>query len=132
MIGLDTNVLVRYLAQDDATQSTIATRLIETRLSQEKPGFVTQVTLCELAWVLAECYAANRQRIHAVIERLLATRQIRVERADLAWRALRAWGAGAADFSDALISEIVLDNGGEKTVTFDRKAAKLAGMALLE
>ncbi len=132
MIGLDTNVLVRYLAQDDAGQSAIATRLIETGLSQEQPGFVTQVTLCELVWVLAECYEADRQRIHAVIERLLATRQIRVERADLAWRALRAWSATAADFSDALIGEIVLDSGGGKTVTFDRKAAKLPGFELLQ
>lgn len=132
MIGLDTNVLVRYLAQDDKAQSAVATRLIERRLSQDAPGFISLVTLCELAWVLAECYAADRRRIHDVIERLLATRQLRIERADLAWRALRSWMAGAADFSDALISEVVLDHGGEKTVTFDRRAAKLSGMTLLE
>lgn len=132
MIGLDTNVLVRYVVQDDPAQSAIATKLIETRLSQDSPGFVTAVTLCELVWVLTDCYAADRAKIGTVIEALLATRQIRVERADLAWRALRSWGATAADFSDALIGEIVADYDGEKTVTFDRKAAKLPGFELLQ
>ncbi len=132
MIGLDTNVLVRYVVQDDPAQSALATKLIETGLSQDSPGFVTSVTLCELVWVLADCYAADRTKISTVIEMLLATRQIRVERADLAWRALRAWQSTAADFSDALIGEIVVAHEGEKVVTFDRKAAKLPGFELLQ
>ena len=132
MIGLDTNVLVRYVVQDDPVQSALATKLVETRLSQDTPGFVTSVTLCELVWVLTDCYAADRAKIITVIETLLATRQIRVERADLALRALRAWRATTADFSDALIGEIVADYEGEKVVTFDRKAAKLPGFELLQ
>lgn len=132
MIGLDTNVLVRYVVQDEPAQSAVATRLIETKLSQDNPGFVTSVTLCELAWVLADCYGADRPKIATVIGTLLATRQIRVEHADRVWRALRAWNSVAADFSDALIGEIVADHDGEKTVTFDRKAAKLPGFELLQ
>ena len=62
MTGLDTNVIIRYIAQDDPRQSAAATRLMEKTLTVEQPGFVTLVTLCEAAWVLAECYAADRAR----------------------------------------------------------------------
>ena len=132
MIGLDTNVVVRYLAQDDTKQSAAATRFIERTLSPENPGFVASITLCEIVWVLAECYNADRKRIKAVVEGLLAAKQISVEEPDVVWRALRAWDASAADFSDALIGQIVAARGGEKTLTFDRAAAKLAGFELLQ
>lgn len=132
MIGLDTNVIVRYLAQDDARQSALATRLIERAISPESPGYITSVTLCEVVWVLAECYAADRKRIRSVVEGLLTSKQLVVEGADLAWKALRAWDASAADFSDALIGQIVTARGGSRTVTFDRAAAKLPGFELLQ
>lgn len=131
MIGLDTNVIVRYVAQDDARQSAAATRLMEKTLSAESPGFVTLVTLCEVAWVLAECYGADRQRIRSVLEGLLETRQVLVESAELAWRALRAWQGSAADFSDALIDEIAAAAGATKVLTFDKAAAKLPSFELL-
>ena len=74
MVGIDTNVLVRYLTQDDPKQSAIATRYIEEGLSAENPGFVSTVTLCEIAWVLATSYGADRKGIRRTIENLLATR----------------------------------------------------------
>ena len=132
MIGLDTNVLVRYLAQDDARQAAIATRLFEQVLSDENPGFVSAVTLCEVAWVLAECYAADRARIREAIEKVLSTRQISVETPDLVRKALRAWGDSGADFADALIGAVATAHGAEKTVTFDRAAARLPGFELLQ
>ena len=131
MIGLDTNVIVRYLAQDDPRQSAAATRLMEKTLSAEEPGFVTLVTLCEVTWVLAECYAADRERIRSVLQGLLESRQIVVESAEIAWRALRAWRGSAADFSDALIGEIALAAGAGKVLTFDKAAARLPAFALL-
>lgn len=131
MTGLDTNILVRYVAQDDPRQSAAATRLMEKTLSVEEPGFVSLVTMCEVAWVLAECYAADRSRIRAVLQGLLETRQIVVESAELAWRALRAWEGSAADFSDALIGEVALAAGAKKVLTFDKAAAKLPSFALL-
>ncbi len=131
MIGLDTNVLVRYLAQDDPKQSAIATRFIEGSLSAENPGFVSTVTLCEIAWVLAESYGADRRRIRDTVEGLLATKQIVVEQAELVWKALRAWEGVAADFSDALIGQLAIAQGAGKTVTFDRTAARLPGFELL-
>jgi predicted nucleic-acid-binding protein len=131
VIGIDTNVLVRYLAQDDPKQSAVATRFIESSLSAERPGFVSAVTLCEIVWVLAESYGADRKRIRDTVEGLLATKQLVIERAELVWKALRAWEGVAADFSDALIGQIALAHGSEKTVTFDRTAARLPGFELL-
>lgn len=131
MIGLDTNVVVRYLAQDDPKQSAAATRLFEHTLSPESPGFVSAIVLCELAWVLAECYDADRARIRGAIEGLLASRQIAVEAPELVRRALRAWADSGADFADALIGEVAAAHGAAKTVTFDRAAGRLAGFELL-
>ena len=131
MIGLDTNVLVRYLAQDEPRQSAAATRLMEKSLSPEEPGFVTLVTLCEVAWVLAGPYRADRGRIRSVIEALLGTRQIEVESAELAWKALRAWEGSPAGFSDALIGEVCAARGVKKVMTFDKAAAKLPSFELL-
>ncbi len=122
---------IRYVAQDDPRQSAAATRLMEKTLSAEDPGFVTLVTMCEVAWVLTECYGADRARICNVLQGLLETRQIVVESAETAWRALRAWEGSAADFSDALIGELALASGASKVVTFDRAAAKLPSFALL-
>jgi len=131
MVGIDTNVLVRYLTQDDPKQSAIATRFIEEGLSAENPGFVSAVTLCEIAWVLAMSYGADRKGIRKTVENLLATKQLVIERAELVWKALRASEGAPADFSDALIGQLAIAHGALKTVTFDRSAAKLPGFELL-
>jgi predicted nucleic-acid-binding protein len=131
VIGIDTNVLVRYLTQDDPKQSAVATRFIEGALSTENPGFVSTITLCEIAWVLADSYGADRKRIREFVERLLATKQLVIERSELVWKALRAWEGVPADFSDALIGQLAIAHGAEKTATFDRTAARLPGFELL-
>lgn len=131
MVGLDTNVVVRYLAQDDVRQSAAATRLFEEVLTPEAPGFVSCIVLCELAWVLAECYDADRARIRQALDGLLVAKQIVVEAPDVVRRALRAWADGAADFADALIGHLAAENGASVTLTFDRAAAKLTGFELL-
>jgi predicted nucleic-acid-binding protein len=132
MIGLDTNVVVRYLAQDDPKQSAAATRFFERVLTPEEPGFVSGIVLCELAWVLAECYGADRGRIRQAVEGLLVSKQVTVEAPDLVRRALRTWDESSADFADALIGELARSSGAEKTVTFDRASAKLSGFELLQ
>jgi predicted nucleic-acid-binding protein len=131
VIGLDTNVVIRYLTQDDAKQAALASRLFEHTLSVERPGFVSLITLCELAWVLAECYGADKARIRAVIEGLLASKQIVVEDTELVWKALRAWGKSSADFSDALMGQASAARGCERIFTFDKAAARLPGFELL-
>ncbi|MDE3246601.1 MAG: PIN domain-containing protein, partial [Acidobacteriota bacterium] len=88
MIGLDTNVLVRYVAQDDLKQSPQATRLIET-LTSDSPGYVSLVSVVELVWVLSGCYAASREDIAHVLETLLRAKELVIADADVIWKALR-------------------------------------------
>lgn len=131
MIGLDTNVVIRYLTQDDVKQSAAATRFMEKTLSSQEPGFISLIVLVEIVWVLNSSYSIGRAQIVAIVESLLTTDQLRVEAAELVWRAMRRYGESKADFSDALIAECSLATGCRKTVTFDRAAASLAGMELL-
>ena len=131
MIGLDTNVVVRYLAQDDVRQAAAATRLIEGSLSAEERGFVSLVTLAEVVWVMSSNYRAARGPIADIVEGLLTAPQLRIERADVIWRALRAYRESKADFSDAVIVELGREAGCTKTVTFDRHAAAHPGFEAL-
>jgi predicted nucleic-acid-binding protein len=131
MIGLDTNVLVRYLAQDDKRQAARATRLIETELSETEPGFVGAVVLVELCWVLKRLYEATPAELKQTVQDLLSSRQLVLERRDVVMSALQRLGAGNADFADALIAAVAADAGCARTVTFDKSAAKLAGFASL-
>lgn len=131
MIGLDTNVIVRYLAQDDLRQAAAATRLIEGSLSAEARGFVSIVTLAEVVWVMSSNYRAARAAVADIIEGLLTAPQLAIEKADVIWRALRAFRESKADFSDAVIVELGRDAGCLKTVTFDRQAAAHPGFEAL-
>ncbi len=127
MIGLDTNVLVRYLVQDDPRQSARAARLLESRCTASEPGFVNRIVLCETVWVLKRAYGYERQVISDVIERLLQTAELEVEDAQLAWRALKSYRAQAVGFADALVAEINLRKGCEGTASFDKRANKMDG-----
>ena len=131
MIGLDTNVLVRYIAQDDARQSPKASRLIDA-LTADAPAFVPLVTVVELVWVLSGAYEFERESIAGVLERLLRSRELIVDRADLVLQAQRRYRAGSADFADCLIERIAHDAGCRATMTFDAKAAKSTHMTLVE
>ena len=130
MIGLDTNVLVRYIMQDDAKQSPQATKLMES-LDADHQGFVSLVSVVELYWVLTSCYDLSGQQVKLVLESLLRTRQIIVDRADQVLRALRIFDEGKADFADCLIERTAAAAGCTETVTFDVGAAKHAGMRLM-
>lgn len=131
MIGLDTNVIVRFLAQDDDRQSPIATRLIST-LTRQKPGFISAVVLAEMSWVLTRAYRLTRIDLCAAIEGLLRSGEIKIENAEAAWRALGVFQAGKSiEFADALIAEINALAGATRTVTFDRSAAAEGGMKLI-
>ena len=131
MIGLDSNVIIRYLAQDDARQAAVATRLIEGSLSAETRGFISIVTLAEVVWVMASNYRAARTAIADIVEGLLTAPQLMVEKADVMWRALSSYRTSKADFSDAVIVELGTDAGCSKTVTFDRNAAAHPGFEAL-
>jgi predicted nucleic-acid-binding protein len=130
MTGVDTNVLVRYIMQDDAKQAPIATRFIEA-LTAEDPGFVPLVCVVELAWVLSSAYGLARQELVQAFETILRTKELVIERAEIVWRAVRAFHSSNADFADCMISHSAHSFGCEMTMTFDRAAAKTAGMTLL-
>ena len=131
MIGLDTNVLVRYLAQDDKTQSAQATRLLEGSLSQDEPGFVSTVVLAELVWVLESNYRLDREQIANLLDALLRTQQLKFQERDSANQALRDFRTGKADYVDCLIQRLGASAGCSHTATFDRAASRLEGMRLL-
>ena len=130
MIGLDTNVLVRYIMQDDPKQSPKATQLIES-LNSDSPGFVSIVSVIELYWVLTSCYALSNLQVKQALEALLRTKQILVDRADQVVRALRVFADGKSDFADCLIERTAAGAGCTGTMTFDSGAAKHAGMTLI-
>lgn len=130
MIGLDTNVLVRYIAQDDPKQSPKATALIES-LSPESPGFVTVVSVVELVWVMQSCYAVGRDAIAEALVQLLRTKEIVVQNAEVVWRAIHVFTGSGADFADCLIERSAAAAGCAEVYTFDRVAARGAGMKLI-
>jgi predicted nucleic-acid-binding protein len=131
LIGIDTNVLVRYLAQDDEHQSPLATRAIEA-LTADRPGFITTVVLVETVWVLTRAYKMARPQIADIVALLLRSRELVVEQAAAAHLAHATFQATQADFADALIAHGGRLAGCRETVTFDQAAAKDAGMRLLE
>jgi predicted nucleic-acid-binding protein len=130
MIGLDTNVLVRYIIQDDVKQSPLANRLIES-LSAESQGFIPIVVIVELVWVLSDCYALQRDQLTEVLQRILRTRELLVERAEIVWGALRLFHGATIEFADCIIATSSSAANCERTMTFDRGAAKKAGMTLI-
>jgi predicted nucleic-acid-binding protein len=131
MIGLDTNVLVRHLVQDDPSQSRKATQVITKQCTRDDPGFINRVVLCELVWVLESAYGFSKDTIVPVLEKLLRTSQLKIENVQAAWTAFRMYQKGKADFADCLLGAINRIGGCEWTVTFDQPASKLEGFQLL-
>jgi predicted nucleic-acid-binding protein len=131
MIGLDTNVVVRYIMQDDPKQSPKAARLIEA-LTPDEPGFISLVSIVELVWVLGFSYKLAREQIAQVLSGLLRSKEIVVDRAELVGRAVRVFGSTSAVFADCLIERTAASAGCSRTMTFDVGAAKTAGMTLIQ
>lgn len=115
MIGLDTNVLVRYIMQDDAKQAAKATKLLES-LSPDEPGFVTLVSVIELVWVLSSCFDLPREQIAQALDALLRAKQLVVDQTDQVMRALRTYNSSSADFADCLIERTASSAGCAKTL----------------
>lgn len=131
MIGLDTNVLVRYLVQDDPSQSVAATILIERQLTELEPGFISVVVMAETAWVLDRAYGFSGREIAAAIERTLQADRLVVENEQEVFAAMTVLKAAAGSFADALIAALAINAGCSHTLTFDRKAGRLTGFELL-
>jgi predicted nucleic-acid-binding protein len=124
MIGLDTNVLVRYITQDDPSQAAGATRLIEGHCSGDSPGWISSIVLCELVWVLRRAYRYQKADVLAVLDQLLITLELKVEDEEIARLAVDAYKTGGADFSDYLILLSNTAAGCETTYSFDGRLAR--------
>lgn len=131
MIGLDTNVLMRYIAQDDPVHSPLATKLLEETCDAETPGFVGLVTLAEIVWVSKRRYGATRQHIAMMLRRLLSADQLAIQNSEMVWNALRLYETSKAEFADCLILGLASATGCNAVMTFDETAAE-AGMTLLK
>ena len=131
LTGLDTNVLIRYMVQDDPAQSARGTRLIEGECTREAPGYINRVVLCEVVWVLSSAYGYRRDAIADAIEKILRIDRFRVEDLDAAWRALHTYRAGRGDFADYLLGGLNREAGCKHTVTFDKALAGAADFSVL-
>lgn len=132
MLGIDTNVLVRYLIQDDAVQSEKAARIIENECTKGNPGFINSIVLCELVWVLSRAYGYKKKEICFVLKKLFTCSEIMLENSDAAWSAYYDYEKGTADFAACLISRINKFNGVEATVTFDRNCSNLTSFRIIK
>jgi len=130
MIGLDTNILVRYLTQDDPLQSRKATEIIERRLSEENPGFVSIVVMVETVWVLDRAYRLAAHEIAAAVERMLQADALVVENEQVVFLAMIALKKGQGSFADAVIAALGARANCSCTLTFDQKALRLLGFEL--
>lgn len=131
MIGLDTNVLVRYLVADDPAQTRAVRDLVHGAADREEPLFVGSIVLCELVWVLESAYGHGREQVAQVLETLLLTEQLTFEDRASTWRAVSRIQAGSADFSDFLVGEVARAAGCDRTATLDGALEGEEGFELL-
>jgi predicted nucleic-acid-binding protein len=124
MIGLDTNVLVRYLTQDDPTQSKKANVLIAAAAATRRRLHLDVIVLCELVWVLRGAYKLDKATVVDALQRILESGQFSIEDRDASREALAAYRTGAGDFSDYLLGSRNQKAGCEHTVSFDRALKK--------
>ena len=131
MIGLDTNLLIRYLTKDDTSQYTKVKRLIEEAVERDERLLINCAVLCELTWVLDTAYEYSRAEIADALERILETAQFDIERAHEARQALGDFRSTKAGFADALIGRVNRALGAKQTLTFDRDLKALDTFAVL-
>ena len=131
MIGLDTNVLVRFLVQDDPGQGAAARDLMS-RCTEEQPGFLCREVLVELVWVLERAYRFSRAEIAETLDGLLAAEELVIEAADAAALSAELYRNGSVDFSDLMIAAAAGRAGCQTVYSFDRRAARYDGITLLE
>ncbi len=125
MIGLDTNVLVRYFTQDDEVQAELSKKLIRRYSGKNGSLFINNLVMCELIWVLERGYKYSKKQISNAVKLMLSAKEFAYENLDHIWLALHEYEKNGVDFSDALIGEINKSKGCQATYTFDQRAVKL-------
>jgi predicted nucleic-acid-binding protein len=132
MIGIDTNILVRYFTQDNLEQAQIVEQLIDSYATSFNSLFVNNIVMCELVWVLERGYKYSKEEVSKVIKQMLSTEEFAFENQELLWLALSQYNQNKLDFSDALIGELNKKFGCSETLTFDRAAIKANNFKLAE
>ncbi|MBC2604440.1 PIN domain-containing protein [Pelagicoccus albus] len=131
MVGIDTNVLVRFVTQDDETQFLKVSQFLNQNCTEESPGWISSIVLCELVWVLSSGYGYKRSQIGKLLNQLLVVTSLRFENRTCVRTAVEDFVEGNADFSDYLIAASNQKHGCSTTVTLDKKAGKHPGFHLL-
>lgn len=131
MPALDTNVLVRYLVQDDAAQFAAARRLIRRCVADDATLFVPVTVVLELEWVLRSSFGFGKQAVLATLSSLFSATELSVESARALEVALQLFRQGSADFADCLHVALAAQAGEQPLWTFDKGAAKVDGAQLL-
>lgn len=131
MIGLDTNVVLRYLLQDDPAQTRQANQIFERQISAENPGFLNLAAVLEIVWVMRSPLGRTPAEIVAHLEVLLSRDTLEVQNAEQVYEAAFALKRGTGEFEDALIGALNAWAGCSNTVTFDRKAKRLPHFLLI-
>ena len=131
MLGIDTNVLVRYLVRDDEAQFEKASRLIKREIGAGEAVFVSLLVLLETEWVLRSRYGLKKAEIVDAISGLLDATEIQFEAEPAIEESLKFWKDSTADFADCLIGAHNRRLGCRATATFDVKAARLPAFLAL-
>ena len=131
MKGLDTNVLVRYLTQDEPKQARAAANEIEGAADRGEKLMIQPLVLCELVWVLESAYGFSKDEILTALDRIMRTAQFEIAEKDTAWLALNDYAKGKADFADYHIGRANEKAGAEVTFTFDKSLKGSRGFKLL-
>ncbi len=126
-IALDTNVIVRYLVEDDAVQTAKASALIRRAIADDQMLFLSDVVVCETVWVLRLSYGVSRSNVVSVLRKLFRARHLAFAAVDQLIRALDAFETGTGDFADYLIREHARAAECEVVATFDRSLLKEHG-----
>ena len=131
MKALDTNVLVRYLVQDDPAQGRKAAAYIERAASEGEQILISNIVLCETVWVLDAAYAYAKFLIESALEKILQTGMFRFEAKDVVFAAFGEYKNSKVDFADCLIGRVHASLGSEPTATFDTALKKLSTFEIL-
>lgn len=131
MIGLDANVLLRYVLQDDERQSLAANEIFDS-LTEDNPGYLSLVTLLESIWVLSRLRKLDRASVAAFVAQLLDSQLLVVQNAHAVRQALGDYSMVSVGFADALVARLGSEAGCLHTLTFDRAAAQLVGMHFVD
>lgn len=131
MIGLDTNLLVRFIVQDDPIQTRQVRHIIERTLTEHSPGFISLATILETVWVLESSYRQSGKQVADAIRRILQVETFVIQNEQEVYTAMIALETGLGSFDDALIAALGTWAGCSSTLTFDRKASRMHGFELI-